>query len=100
MPSSVELNDIPGSMIQHHGDEELPRRIAKQADRLIAEAKSDGPLGGAKVMCIAIHPYITGVPHRIGSFAAAMEALAARPEVAFLQGRELLEWYLGSGDPS
>jgi hypothetical protein len=43
-------------MIQHHGDEEPPRRIAKQADRLIAEAKSDGLLGGAKVMCIAIHP--------------------------------------------
>jgi hypothetical protein len=76
-------------MIQHHDDEELPRRIAKQADRLIAEAKSDGKLGGAKVMCIAIHPYITGVPHRIGSFAAALEALA---------GREALEWYLGSGD--
>jgi hypothetical protein len=47
---------------------------------LIAEAKSDGALGGAKV------------------FSAAMEALAARPEVVFWQGREVLGWYLGSGD--
>jgi peptidoglycan/xylan/chitin deacetylase (PgdA/CDA1 family) len=99
MPYSVELNDIPISMIQHHDDEELPRRIARQAERLIAEAGSAGPLGGAKVMCIAIHPYITAVPHRIDSFSRAMEALAARPEVAFMQGREILDWYLGSGDP-
>jgi hypothetical protein len=82
-------------MIQHHDDKEPPRRMAKQADRLIAEAKSDGSLGGAKVTCIAIHPYITGVPHRIGSFAAA---LAVGEEVVFWQGRKVLGWHLGSGD--
>ena len=100
MPYSVELNDIPVAMIQHHGSEELATRARLQAARLIEEAGSPGPLGGAKVMCIAIHPYITGVPHRIGALAALFEELAGRPEVVFMQGREIRDWYLASGDPT
>jgi hypothetical protein len=100
MPYSVELNDIPIAMIQHMGSEELAIRARLQAKRLVEEASSPGPLGGAKVMCIAIHPYITGVPHRIGGLVALMEELAANPDVVFMQGREIAEWYLASGDPT
>lgn len=90
MPYTVELNDIPLSMIQHRPSDELLTRGVRQADRLIAEASSDGPLGGAKVMAIALHAYITGVPHRIGALEALLDDLLARPEVVFLQGREIL----------
>ena len=100
MPYSVELNDIPVEMIQHHGAGELARRTKATADRLIREASSDGPLGGPKVMCVAIHPYISGVPHRIDALTALFEDLAARPEVCFMQGREIADWYLASGDPT
>jgi peptidoglycan/xylan/chitin deacetylase (PgdA/CDA1 family) len=100
MPYSVELNDIPVKMIQHHDAEELTRRAKATADRLVAEASSGGPLGGPKVMCVAIHPYISGVPHRIGALTALFEDLAARPEVCFMQGREIADWYLASGDPT
>jgi hypothetical protein len=100
MPYSVELNDIPVEMIQHHGAGELARRAKATADRLVAEAASPGPLGGPKVMCVAIHPYISGVPHRIAALEALFADLAARPEVAFMQGREIADWYLASGDPT
>jgi allantoinase len=100
MPYSVELNDIPLIMIQHHRAEEFLDRALAQVDRLIAEAKSDGPLGGAKVLGFAIHPYITGVPHRIGMLEQLLAELASRPDIAFMQGREILDWYLASGDPT
>jgi allantoinase len=100
MPYSVELNDIPVIMIQHHPAREFIDRVLAQADRLIAEAKSEGPLGGAKVLSFAIHPYITGVPHRIGVIEDILAELARRPEVAFMQGREIMDWYLASGDPT
>jgi allantoinase len=100
MPYSVELNDIPIAMIQHHPSDELARRARLQAARLLEEASSAGPLGGAKVMCIAIHPYITGVPHRMAALVALMEELAANPDVMFMQGREIRDWYLASGDPT
>lgn len=100
MPYSVELNDIPIATIQHHDEEELPRRMRLAAKRLKAEASSAGPLAGPKVMCFAIHPYISGVPHRIEALEAAITALAADPDLVFMQGREILAWYEASGDPS
>jgi peptidoglycan/xylan/chitin deacetylase (PgdA/CDA1 family) len=96
MPYSVELNDIPIAMIQHHPSDELTRRTRLQAARLIEEAR----VSGAKAMGLAVHPYITGVPHRIGAFAALMQELAGDPDIVFMQGREIRDWYLESGDPS
>jgi hypothetical protein len=84
-------------MIQHHDETELPRRARLSAARLLAEAEGDA---GVKIMCIAIHPYISGVPHRIAALEALFGDLAADPRVAFLQGREIADWYLASGDPA
>lgn len=100
MPYSVELNDIPVCMIQHQPFEALAHRARATVDRLLAEAADTGPLGGSKIMCIAVHPYISGVPHRIGALEALLDDLAARPGIAFMQGRALLDWYLASGDPA
>jgi peptidoglycan/xylan/chitin deacetylase (PgdA/CDA1 family) len=97
MPYSVEINDIPVQMIQHHGAAEFAARALATADRLLAEANSDGPLGGAKVMSFAIHPYITGVPHRIGMLEQLLDALAAREGVIFMQGDEIADWYRSTG---
>lgn len=95
MPYSVELNDIPVVMIQHHDEQELPRRARLQAARLLREAEEDA---GCKVMCVAIHPYITGVPHRIGALESLFEDLSADPRITFLQGDDIAAWYLGTGD--
>ena len=89
MPYSVELNDIPMMTIQHHRAEELYDRIVAQFERLYEEA----PEQGAKVMGLAIHPYISGVPHRIGWFERALAYLAGRPGTLFWQGRQIMDWY-------
>ena len=90
MPYSVELNDIPMMMIQHHTARELYDRTVAQFDRLYAEAETQG----AKVMGLAVHPYISGVPHRIGWFEQALAHMAQREGTLFWQGRQVMEWYL------
>lgn len=100
MPYSVELNDIPVIMIQYHRAEEFIDRTLAQAERLLAEARGDGPLGGAKVMGFAVHPYILGVPHRIAVLERLLDRLAALDGATFMQGREILAWYETSGDPT
>jgi hypothetical protein len=90
MPYSVELNDIPIMMIQHHRAEELFDRTVAQFDRLYEEAEQQG----AKVMGLAVHPYISGVPHRIGWLEKALAHMAARPGTLFWQGRQIMDWYL------
>lgn len=100
MPYSVELNDVPVIAVQGQSVEVLTQRAAAQTDRLIAEAARPGPLGGARVMGFALHPYLSGVPHRIAAIEAMLDGLLARPEVAFMQGRDLAAWYEASGDPA
>ncbi len=100
LPYSVELNDIPLLAIQHHRADEFVERALATLDRLAAEAASPGPLGGAKVMGFAIHPYITGVPHRIGLLERLLDAILTRSDAVFMQGTEILDWYLGTGDES
>lgn len=98
MPYSVELNDIPLIMIQHHRAGEFAERALAQLERLAAEARGGGPLAGAKVMSFAIHPYISGVPHRIGVLEGLLDALLARDDILFWQGQEIHDWYLASID--
>ena len=47
----------------------------------------------ARIMGIAIHPYITGVPHRIAYFERLLEFLQSRESVIFMTGGEILDWY-------
>lgn len=97
MPYSVELNDIPVQMIQHHPASEFAARTLATARRLGAEARSGGPLANAKVMSFATHAYITGVPHRIGMLEDLLDRLLEDEDVIFMQGRQIMDWYEASG---
>ncbi len=93
MPYSVEINDIPVVMIQHQPIEAFCARALATARRLVQESRSPGPLGGAKIMSFAIHPYISGVPHRIDALEAMLDALMEIDGLAFMQGEEIAGWY-------
>jgi allantoinase len=97
LPYSVEINDVPVVAIQHGDERELPRRARLQAARLIAEAEA---ADSVKAMCVAIHPYLSGVPHRIAALEALFAELAADDRIAFMQGDEIARWYRASGDPA
>ena len=88
LPYTVELNDIPMMVVQHHRADELLRRAVDQFDRLYAE----GALR-AKILSIAIHPYITGVPHRIKYLEAFLDYARRHAGVAFWTGDEILAWW-------
>jgi len=57
-----EIGDIP-VFLQHGGSgEDFYRMIVDQFDTLYEDGRNQ-----YRVMAIALHPYITGVPHRIGA---------------------------------
>jgi allantoinase len=91
IPYTVELNDIPMMMIQHHESAELFNRARDQFDRLYEEGQES-----ARIMAIAVHPYISGVPHRIKYFEAIFDYIKQKPGVVFWRGEEILDWYRGS----
>jgi len=88
LPYTVELNDIPMMMVQHHTAEEFLLRAKAQFDRLYLESAER-----AKILSFAIHPYISGVPHRIHYLEAFLDYARRHAGVAFWNGEEILDWY-------
>jgi peptidoglycan/xylan/chitin deacetylase (PgdA/CDA1 family) len=91
MPYSLELNDIAMMVVQHHAAQEFVTRCMDYFDRVYREGAER-----AKVMAIAVHPYISGVPHRIRYFEEVFRRLAKQKGVLFWTGERILRWYLGS----
>jgi allantoinase len=89
MPYTLETNDIPTMLIQHHAAEEALKRGIDQFERLYLEAATI-----TRVMAISLHPYISGVPHRIGYIERLYDHIRDRPGVLFWTGEQILDWYL------
>ena len=88
VPYTVEINDIPMMLLQHNRAEELLLRGIDQFDRLWQES-ADIP----RVMAISVHPYVTGVPHRISYFEKLLDHILARPGVVIKTGEQISNWY-------
>jgi allantoinase len=88
IPYTVEMNDIAMMVLQNHPSPEWLRRGIDQFDRLYAEGERS-----ARVMAISVHPYITGVPHRIAYLERLYEYIRQRPGVLMWTGEEILDWY-------
>jgi peptidoglycan/xylan/chitin deacetylase (PgdA/CDA1 family) len=92
VPYSIELNDIPMMVIQHHESTAWLSRCKDQFDRLYAEGAKN-----PRVMAIAVHPYIHGVPHRIKYFEAVYDYMRAKKGVWMTTGEEIYEWWQTGG---
>ena len=91
VPYSVELNDLPMMVLQHRPSAEWLIRCRDTFDRLYAEG-ADRP----RVMAMAVHPYVSGVPHRIAAFEAVYDYIAQHNDVWMATGDEICDWYLGA----
>jgi peptidoglycan/xylan/chitin deacetylase (PgdA/CDA1 family) len=88
VPYTVEMNDIAMMVLQNHPAEEWLRRGVDQFDRLYAEGEKS-----ARVMAISVHPYISGVPHRIAYLEKLYEYILQRPGAVMWTGEQILDWY-------
>jgi hypothetical protein len=48
-------------------------------------------------MALVVHPYIMGAPHRLRYFREALQHIAAKSDVAWWTGEQILDWYVGQG---
>jgi allantoinase len=92
IPYSTELNDKVAIEYHHVPPEEFDRMIRRQFEVLYREGERSG-----RVMAIAVHPYLMGVPHRIDAFEAALKYVTAKPGVWVATGEEIVDHYLKSG---
>jgi allantoinase len=84
VPYSHEINDKPAFEHMHRTAGEFRDMICNAFDVLYREGAASG-----RVMCIAIHPYLTGTAHRIDAFAQALDYIAGHQGVWRPTGGEI-----------
>ena len=94
MPYSVDLNDV---ILYRRGEEaaDFARAIRDHFDTVYAEGAEQG-----RVMCIAIHPYWVGQPHRLRAFRGAMEYILSHPGVWLTTAGAIVDWFTAEHLPA
>jgi allantoinase len=89
LPYNFEIHDIVMFTSQYHPSAMFYERAMDHFDILYEEA-AERP----KIMAIACHPYLSGVPHRIGHVERTFSELLGKPGVVSWTGEQILDWYL------
>ena len=92
IPYSIEYNDIPMMLVQHHKAAEFYDRCMDGFERLDREGARN-----ARVMAIAVHPYISGTPFRIKYFERVLDEVSNADGAAMWTGGRVLDWYRSVG---
>jgi allantoinase len=89
IPYSIEINDLPVIATAKHTAFEFADMIRAQFDVLYREGAES-----ARVMAIALHPFIIGQPHRIGALESALEYICRHSGVWLATGSEIVDNFL------
>jgi allantoinase len=89
MPYTQQLNDKSSIERRFVSADGFRQMICDQFDVLYREGAESG-----RVMAIAVHPYLIGVPHRIGAFDAALKYICKHKRVWKATGAEIAQHYL------
>ena len=90
MPYSVELNDAPNYRLHYEGD--FWAQICKdQFDQLYKEGAESG-----RVMCMPLHPYLTGQPHRAKYLDEVLGYIMSHDGVWQTTADDIAEFYMAN----
>ncbi len=92
VPYTQECNDVAMMLIQHHQASEYCERALDQFAQIYDDAADS-----ARIMAMAVHPYIMGAPHRAKYFRRIFETIRKKPDVLFWTGGQIVDWFLGAG---
>lgn len=88
VPYSIEINDAGVINAQGHTGETFGRMIREQFDQLYAEGKES-----ARVMCIALHPFLMHAPSRQKYLDEALDYILGHGGVWNTTAGDIADWY-------
>lgn len=89
LPYTFELNDVPTYAIQHSSTDEMLKRL--EATVAVFERET---AQNPRVLTLALHPHIIGVPHVAHYFEKALDLLMARQDTIFVTSSTLGDWFI------
>lgn len=88
MPYPQETNDLPLYLWLHRDTDQAYRQFTEQFEVLRDESAANG-----KVFSLALHPYLSGVPHRIRMLDRFLEHARSAQGVWWATADEVESWY-------
>lgn len=89
-PYNVELNDSIIWAIEKHRSDEYFVRLQRTLELFDRECETN-----PRILALGLHPHLIGVPHRFGYFEQMLDMLMANPNVCFMTGSQITDWYAG-----
>ncbi|HTI85484.1 MAG TPA: polysaccharide deacetylase family protein [Alphaproteobacteria bacterium] len=89
IPYSTEINDRPAYVRNQFTPDEFTAMIRAAFDVYYREGERSG-----RVMAIALHPNLSGVPHRIDALAAGLDYVCKHDGVWLATGSEIIDAYV------
>ncbi|MBI2934343.1 MAG: polysaccharide deacetylase family protein [Chloroflexi bacterium] len=90
IPYSMAINDLPAMINDHRTALQFYEMIKDQFDTFYREGQIQG-----RVMAIALHPFLIGLPYRIGYLDKALQYIRGHEKVWYATGSEIIDWYAG-----
>ncbi|SFC62625.1 polysaccharide deacetylase family protein [Tropicimonas isoalkanivorans] len=84
VPYMMECNDVPVLNFKNISPRNYIEIIKMNFDRLYAEGEKSGT-----VMCVPLHPYLIGQPHRLSILDEALDYVTSHDKVWLATGREI-----------
>ncbi len=91
LPYSVQTNDVPAYFDMKVSVPEFEAMLKRQFDVLYRDSEHSG-----RVMAIAVHPFVTGQPHRVVALERALEYICGHGGVWLATGQEIVAHYQAS----
>ena len=88
VPYSIELNDVP-VFLHHYDTDDFVAMVKAQFDTLYEEGSVSG-----RVMALALHPYLMGMPHRIDGLEEILDYLLGHDLVWQTTASEIADYFL------
>jgi allantoinase len=88
VPYMMDVNDVPVLNFRNISPQDYLQLIKDHFDQLYAEGEESGT-----VMCLPLHPYLIGQPHRLWLLDEALRYVTAHDGVWLATGREIARHY-------
>ena len=89
MPYTFELNDVPIWTVQNNPCDEMKKRVDATLN-IFDEEK----LYNTKIITLALHPHIVGVPQNFYYLKKIIEDLRKRDDVIFMTSSQIGDWFV------
>ncbi len=89
LPYMMDVNDVPVLNFRNISPQDYLQLIKDQFDQLYEEGAESGT-----VMCLPLHPYLIGQPHRLWLLDEALKYVTSHSGVWCATGREIAKSYL------